>query len=72
MALKVNNTVVIDNSKNIVSGTPSLKGSIINASGKVKVPAGTTAQRPGSPRTGQTFFDTDEGTIVVWNGSEWT
>jgi len=34
-------------------------------------PSGTTAQRPGSPATGSLYFDTDLGSLVSYNGTEW-
>jgi len=70
MALKVSGTTVIDNSKNIISGTPSVQGTIVSAN-VLTIPSGTTAQRPGSPNTGHIFFDTDLGTVVSYNGTEW-
>ena len=56
MALKVSGTTIIDNSKNIPSGTPSVSG---------------TGARTSSPNTGHIFFDTDEGKLVAYNGTEW-
>jgi hypothetical protein len=70
MALKVSGTTVIDDNKNIPSGTPSVQGTIVTAT-VLTAPSGTTAQRPGSPATGQLFFDTDEGTIVSFDGTDW-
>lgn len=70
MALKVSGTTVIDNSKNIISGTPSVQGTIVKAN-VLTAPSGTTAQRPASPTTGQLFFDTDEGTLKAFNGTDW-
>jgi len=70
MALKVNGTNVINNSKNIVSQTPSVQGTIVTAN-VLTAPSGTTAQRPASPNTGHIFFDTDLGKLVAYNGTEW-
>ena len=36
------------------------------------VSSGTTGQRPSSPVTGFTYFDTTLGKMIVWNGSTWT
>lgn len=71
MALKVSGTTVIDNNKNIISTTPHVTGTIVSASNVFKVPSYTTAGRPGSPSTGEIIFDTDEGTILVYDGTEW-
>ena len=70
MALKVSGTTVIDDSKNIPSGTPSVQGTIVTAT-VLTAPSGTTAQRPASPNTGHIFFDTTLGKIVSYNGTEW-
>lgn len=70
MALKVSGTTVIDDSKNIPSGTPSVQGTIVTAN-VLTAPSGTTAQRPASPNTGHIYFDTDEGKLIAYNGTEW-
>tara|TARA_Y100000385_G_C12948523_1_gene574446 strand:- start:191 stop:406 length:216 start_codon:yes stop_codon:yes gene_type:complete len=70
MALKVSGTTVIDDSKNIPSGTPSVQGTIVTAT-VLTAPSGTTAQRPASPNAGHIFFDTDEGKLVAYDGSDW-
>lgn len=70
MALKVSGTTVIDDNRNIVSGTTSVKGSVVSAS-TMSAPRGTTAQRPASPVVGQVFFDTDEGRLKAFNGTAW-
>lgn len=71
MALQIGDTTVIDDNKNIVSGTPSVQGTIVTSTVGMSVPSGTTAQRPASPTTGMIFFDTDVGKIVVYNGTDW-
>jgi hypothetical protein len=70
MALKVSGTTVIDDSKNIPSGTPSVQGTIVTAT-VLTAPSGNTASRPASPATGQLYFDTDVGTLVAYNGTDW-
>lgn len=71
MALKVGTTEVIDDSLNIIAGTPSVQGTRVVATNGLKVPSGTTAQRPSSPSAGQLFFDTDEGKLISYSGTEW-
>jgi hypothetical protein len=70
MALKVSGTTVIDDSKNIPSGTPSVQGTIVTAT-VLTAPSGDTSSRTASPNTGHIYFDTDEGTLVAYNGTEW-
>jgi hypothetical protein len=35
------------------------------------IPAGTTAERPGSPTTGNIRFNTTDGKYEAWTGTEW-
>ena len=48
-----------------------LKNTIINDTGSLKLPSGTTAQRPNSPSAGFTRFNTDLNVIETYNGSAW-
>jgi hypothetical protein len=41
------------------------------STGYFNLPAGTTAQRPASPTTGQTRFNTTTVNIEVYNGTSW-
>lgn len=70
MALKVSNTTVIDDNKNVVSGTVSVQGTIVTAD-VITAPSGTTAQRPSSPSAGFLFFDTDLSKLVSYDGTNW-
>ena len=71
MALKVSGTTVIDDNKNIISTTPHVQGTILQATNVFKVPSYATASRPGSPSIGEIIFDTDEGRTLVYDGTEW-
>jgi hypothetical protein len=42
-----------------------------SATGGLYLPAGTTAQRPASPATGQIRFNTTTGLIETYNGTSW-
>lgn len=44
----------------------------INDTGFIKIPVGTTAQRPASPQTGMIRYNTDEEYVELYNGEEWT
>jgi hypothetical protein len=37
----------------------------------VKLPAGTTAQRPGSPTVGMIRYNTSLNHLEIWNGTIW-
>jgi len=39
--------------------------------GALKIPSGTTAQRPSNPQNGYTRFNTTIGQLETWNGSAW-
>ena len=46
-------------------------GATLNGTGALKLPQGTTAQRP-SAATGQMRWNTSDGSLEVYNGSAWT
>lgn len=51
---------------------PSGTGTVIaNTTTAFKVPVGTTAQRPASPTSGQTRFNTSTGFLEFFNGTDW-
>lgn len=63
----------------VLSGIASLSGSgnqgvAVNNAGSVfaMLLAGTSAQRPGSPVTGELYFDTTLSYLLAWNGSAWS
>jgi filamentous hemagglutinin len=49
-------------------------GSLVsfNASNSIKMPVGNTAQRPGTPSTGQFRFNTSSNSLEVFDNSQWT
>ena len=47
------------------------KNTTISDTGFIEIPAGTTAQRPGSPNLAAFRFNTDEGWFEIWTGAEW-
>jgi hypothetical protein len=51
----------------------SISGNVDNTStGYFDLPAGTTAQRPGSPNSGMIRFNSDLGQFEGYNGSAWS
>jgi hypothetical protein len=61
-----------------IGGTLAVAGAFSSAAdaqftgtGRVKVPTGTTAQRPASPSTGSLRFNTTLGFLENYNGTEW-
>jgi hypothetical protein len=69
MAYKINGTTVVDNSRNVCACC--VTSCCITASTRMDAPSGTTAQRPSSPATGSLYFDTDEGSLLSYNGTDW-
>lgn len=49
----------------------TLKNTTINDTGYFILPAGTTAQRPGSPAAGCLRWNTTDSKLEVYDGSEW-
>jgi hypothetical protein len=68
MSYKICGCVVIDNSRNICVN--NVTSCCIEATTELVVPYGTTACRPAND-VGLLYYDTDEGSLVVNNGSEW-
>ncbi|CAB4147824.1 hypothetical protein UFOVP507_50 [uncultured Caudovirales phage] len=61
-----------------IGGTLAVTGAFSSAAdaqftgtGRVKVPTGTTAQRPSSPTTGSLRFNTDLGYLENYDGTTW-
>ena len=55
------------------TGTVTSAGDLtLSGTGKLKMPVGTTGQRPGTPVTGDTRFNSTEGKLEVYTGSAWT
>lgn len=69
MAYKINGTTVVDNSRNVCACC--ITSCCITASTRMDAPSGTTAQRPSSPATGSLYFDTDEGSLLSYDGTDW-
>jgi len=68
MSYKINGTIVVDNSRNVCACC--VTACCITGTTKVSVPYGTTANRPASG-AGILYYDTDEGSLVVNDGTEW-
>ena len=43
----------------------------VGGTGSMKIPVGTTAQRPSSPVAGMMRFNTDTGKMEIYNGTSW-
>ena len=66
------NAIVLDSNGNVGIGTNSPVVSLdINSTGAMRIPSGTTAQRPGSPGIGYTRYNTNTLTIEFYNGTGW-
>ena len=70
MAYKINGTTVVDNSRNVCACC--VTSCCVTASTRLDVPSGDTASRPASPSTGSLYFDTDEGALVAYDGTDWS
>jgi hypothetical protein len=49
----------------------TLKNTTINDTGFLRLPVGTTAQRPASPTVGEIRYNTTIGGVEVYNGTGW-
>lgn len=49
----------------------TLKNTVVDSTGAIQLPVGTTAQRPGSPSTGQIRYNSSFNTVELYDGSRW-
>lgn len=70
MALKIGNTVVIDDNRDF-SNLSNVTAQYANVTYQLDVPAGTTAQRPVSPDIGTLRYNTTTLKAEVYTGSAW-
>jgi hypothetical protein len=70
---KQNILIAADGSSGFVGISSEIPSTTLDVGGtaSIKVPVGTTAERPGSPITGFVRFNTDLNTFEGYNGSEW-
>lgn len=67
-----NTTISTNLADGNITLTPTGAGlAYINTTTGLKVPTGTTAQRPGSPTQGTVRFNTDSLRLEVYDGAEW-
>lgn len=48
-----------------------LKNTVINNTGALQLPVGTTAQRPASPATGMMRYNSSLNTVESYTGTSW-
>ena len=69
-----NNVLNVDTSNNRIGinvGSPVVGADFGGVTDGLKLPAGTTAQRPASPVEGQMYFNTETRMFEGWDGLEW-
>lgn len=62
---------ITSNNGNLTFTSASNIVSFQQSTGALKIPFGTTGQRPSSPDLGMQRWNTDLGVVEVWNGSIW-
>lgn len=67
MAIKISNVTVIDNSRNITNA----ESATFTGTSSVKLPAGTTAQRPGAPTDGMIRYNSTLNTFEGYVNGNW-
>lgn len=74
MAIKVNGTTVIDDSRNISSivNLTATGNAVFSTTSHMQIPAGTTAQRPGTNTAGFMRFNTSTGSLEINNGTSFS
>ena len=69
MSFVIGTCTVVDDSRNVCVNC--VNACCITASSQLQAPSGNTAGRPVSPAAGDIYFDTDEGSLMSYNGVEW-
>jgi len=64
--IDVGTTNVIDENGNIL-----INGDVLSDGNSIRVPSGTTGERPASPTTGELRFNTDTSSLEQYNGTNW-
>lgn len=74
MAIKVNGTTVIDDSRNISSivNLTATGNAVFSTTSHMQIPSGTTAQRPGTNTAGFMRFNTTTGSLEINNGTSFS
>lgn len=68
MAIKIKNTTIIDDSRNVTNA----KSATFTGTGYVKLPSGTSAQRPNFTQDGMIRFNTDQQELELFKGNTWS
>jgi hypothetical protein len=68
MAIKIKNTTIIDDSRNVTNA----KSATFTGTGYVKLPSGTTAQRPNFTQDGMIRFNTDQQELELFKSGTWS
>lgn len=71
MALKVGNTIVIDDSRNVINISNTIS-TTANVTTELNVPVGTTETRPVTPGLGSLRYNTTTVKMEIYNGTTWT
>lgn len=73
MAIKISGTTVINDSRNIENVENITATGNVNFAGgtSLRIPSGTTSQRPASPLTGELRFNTQTNNLEQYNGTAW-
>lgn len=75
MAIKVNGTTVVDDSRNLTNvASATLTGTLtLNTTGAMVIPTGTTAQQPATPFVGMMRYNTTNDSVEIYKASGiWT
>ena len=73
MALKIQGTTIVDDSRNISNiDTIAAGGDVtLSSTGSIKVPSGTEAERPGTPTNGMFRYNAEADQFEGYAAGEW-
>lgn len=69
--VSVTSTTTTVNNNIVVNGSLTATSTNFSGTGEVGLPSGTSGQRPGSPVTGGTRFNTTNNNLETFDGTEW-
>lgn len=67
MAIKIQNTTIIDDSRNITEANSAT----FTGNTSIKLPTGTTEQRPGTPAVGMLRYNTNDSKFEGYTAKGW-
>lgn len=66
-SVSINGLQVVDSSGNIDTGSVSINGTLLTDGDSIRIPSGTSAQRPSTPPAGTLRYNTDLSSLEIYD-----